>query len=131
MRIAPRTLLWGNGWRVDANISGHFKELRELCALAGDKASLALGMGGMVLDHMMHARVREASRLASEQMALLDSIGDPALTVGAGFMAIIIKHHTGERSPIYRGGGSSSIEAVGPAASVLTWSGRPCRPVRG
>ena len=66
-----------------------FEELRELCALAGDKASLALGMTGMVMDHMMHGRLREASQLASEQMALLESIGDPALTVGAGSMAIL------------------------------------------
>ena len=85
MRIAPRTMLCGAGWRVDAHIAGHFEELRELCALAGDKASLALGMTGMVMDHMMQGRLREASRLASEQMALLESIGDPALTVGAGF----------------------------------------------
>ena len=144
MRIAPRTLLWGNGWRVDANISGHFKELRELCALAGDKASLALGMGGMVLDHMMHARVREASRLASEQMALLDSIGDPALTVGAGFMAIIIKHHTGEIADlprwgvvVNRGGGSGGVGAdvvwaTLPTSAWLTkmWSRVPCGPGR-
>ena len=77
MRIAPRTMLCGTGWRVDAHIAGHFQELRELCAHAGDKASLALGMTGMVMEHMMHGRVREASRLASEQMALLESIGDP------------------------------------------------------
>ena len=44
----------------------------------------------------MHGRVREASRLASEQMALLESIGDPALTVGAGSMAILMKYRTGE-----------------------------------
>ena len=36
--------------------------------------------------------MKEASRLASEQIALLDSIGDPALTVGAGFMAININY---------------------------------------
>ena len=102
MRIAPRTMLCGAGWRVDAHIAGHFEELRELCALAGDKASLAIGMAGMVMDHMMHGRVREASRLASEQMALLESIGDPALTVGAGSMAILIKYRTGEIADVLR-----------------------------
>ncbi len=80
----------------------HFEELRELCALAGDKASLAIGMAGMVLDHLMHGRVRESSRLASEQMALLDSIGDPALTVGAGSMAILMKYRTGEIADVLR-----------------------------
>ena len=73
-----------------------------MCALAGDKASLAIGMAGVVLDHMMHGRVREASRLASEQMALLDSIGDPALTVGAGSMAILMKYRTGEIADVLR-----------------------------
>ena len=102
MRIAPRTMLCGAVWRVDAHIAGHFEELRELCALAGDKASLAIGMTGMVLDHMMHGRVREASRLASEQMALLESIGDPALTVGAGSMAILMKYRTGEIADVLR-----------------------------
>ena len=82
-------MLCGAGWRVDAHIASQFEELRELCALAGDKASLAIGMTGMVMDHMMQGRLREASRLASEQMALLESIGDPALTVGAGSMAIL------------------------------------------
>jgi len=72
MRIAPRTMLCGAGWRVDAHIAGHFEELRELCALAGDTASLALSMTGMALSHMMPGRFREASRLASEQMALLE-----------------------------------------------------------
>ena len=79
-----------------------FEELRELCALAGDKASLAIGMAGLVMDHMMHARLREASRLASEQMALLESIGDPALTVGAGSMAIHIKYRTGDIADVLR-----------------------------
>ncbi len=102
MRIAPRTMLCGAGWRVDAHIAGHFQELRELCAAAGDKASLALGMTGMVMEHMMHARLREASRLASEQMALLESIGDPALTVGAGSMAILMKYRTGEIADVLR-----------------------------
>ena len=102
MRIAPRTMLSGAVWRVDAHIASHFEELRDLCALAGDKASLAIGMAGMVLDHMMHGRVREASRLASEQMALLESIGDPALTVGAGSMAILMKYRTGEIADVLR-----------------------------
>jgi class 3 adenylate cyclase len=102
MRIAPCTMLCGAGWRVDAHIASHFEELRKLCALAGDKASLALGMTGMVMDHMMHARLREASQLASEQMALLESIGDPALTVGAGFQAMVLKYRTGEIADVLR-----------------------------
>ena len=46
--------------------------------------------------------LREASRLASEQIALLESIGDPALTVGAAFMAINHNYETGEIADILR-----------------------------
>ena len=49
MRIAPRTWLCGNAFRVHVDISGGlFEELRELCAAAGDKPSLAIGMAGLV-----------------------------------------------------------------------------------
>ena len=42
MRIAARAWLCGNAFRVHADISdGLFEELRELCAAAGDKPSLA------------------------------------------------------------------------------------------
>ncbi len=52
MRIAPRTMLCGIAWRVQANVAGdRFEELRELCTAAGDKASLAIGMAGLVIDH--------------------------------------------------------------------------------
>ena len=83
MRIAPRTMLCGTAWRVHVTVAGAgFDELRELCTAAGDKASLAVAMAGLVIDHAYHARLREASQLASEAMALLESIGDPNLTVG-------------------------------------------------
>ena len=134
MRIAPRTMLCGAGWRVDAHIAGHFEELRDLCALAGDKASLTIGMTGMVMDHMMHARLREASRLASEQMALLESIGDPALTVGAGSMAILMKYRAGEIADVLQwsqavidwadGDPAKGNLVVGsPLAVALVWRG--------
>ncbi len=73
-----------------------------MCAVAGDKGSLAIGMAGMVMHHMMDGRVREASELASEQMVLLDSIGDPALTVGSGSMAILMKYRAGEIADVLR-----------------------------
>ncbi len=97
MRIAPRTLLCGNAWRVHENIvRSRFEELRQLCGVAGDKASLAIGMAGLMMDQWVHAHIREASRLASEYMALVESIGDPALTVGLAATAIPIKYKTGE-----------------------------------
>ena len=86
MRIAPRTMLCGIAWRVHMNVAGdRFEELRELCTAAGDKASLAIAMAGLVMDHAYRGRMREASRLASEAWALIESIGDPTLTVGLSF----------------------------------------------
>ena len=59
-----------------------FDELHQLCAAAGDKASLAIAMAGLVMDHIFRDRMREASQLASEAWALIESIGDATLTVG-------------------------------------------------
>ena len=54
MRIAPRTMLCGTAYRVRVNVAGdRFDELRELCAAAGDKASLAIAMAGLVIDHVL------------------------------------------------------------------------------
>ena len=54
MRIAARAWLCGNAFRVHADISGGlFEELRELCTAAGDKPSLAIGMAGLALEHMI------------------------------------------------------------------------------
>ena len=51
MRIAPRTMLCGIAWRVHEHVAGdRFEELRELCAAAGDKASLAIAMAGLVIE---------------------------------------------------------------------------------
>jgi class 3 adenylate cyclase len=103
MRIAPRTMLCGIAWRVHLDVAGaRFEELRELCAAAGDKASLAIGMAGLVLDHAFRARLREASRLASEAWALAESIGDPTLTVGLSFALIFAKHQSAEYSDVLR-----------------------------
>ena len=92
MRIAPRSMLCAIAFRVHMDVAGdRFEELRQLCTAAGDKASLAIGMAGLVVDHGFHDRVREASLLASEAMALIESFGDPTLTVGLSFAAIYAK----------------------------------------
>ena len=85
-------MLCGIAWRVHAHAAGErFDELRELCAAAGDKASLAIGMEGLVMDHVFQARMREASQLASEAMAVIESVGDPTLTVGLSTATIYAK----------------------------------------
>jgi hypothetical protein len=97
LRIAPRTMLCGIAFRVHEHVAGdRFDELRELCTAAGDKASLAIAMAGLMIDHLYQARMREASRLASEAMALSESIGDATLTVGLSHLAIHAKLESAE-----------------------------------
>jgi len=97
MRIAPRTMWCGFAWRVHAHISGpRFDELRELCTAAGDKTSLAIAMAGLVMDHMYQARMPRASQVASEVMDLIESIGNPTLTVGLSLTAIMAKAERAE-----------------------------------
>jgi hypothetical protein len=103
MRIAPRTMVCGTAWHVHVNVAGdRFDELRELCTAAGDKASLAIAMVGLVMDHVYKDRVREASQLASEAMALIESIGDATLTVGLSFAPIYAKAENAEWSDVLR-----------------------------
>jgi class 3 adenylate cyclase len=103
MRIAPRAMLCGIAWRVHVNIAGdRFEELRELCTAAGDKASLAIGMAGLLSDLAFHDRMRDASQLASEAMALVESIGDPTLTVGLSLQAIYAKLESAEWHDVLR-----------------------------
>jgi class 3 adenylate cyclase len=103
MRIAPRTMLCGIAWRVQVNVAGdRFEELRELCTAAGDKASLAIAMAALVIDHGFRGRIREASRLASEAWPLIESIGDATLTVGLSFPVIYAKAHCGEWRDVLR-----------------------------
>ncbi len=103
MRIAPRTMLCGTAWRAQMTMAGtRFEELQQLCAAAGDKASLAVAMAGLVVDHAFQDRVREASQLASEAWALLESIGDPTLTVGLSAAAIYAKIESAEYCDVLR-----------------------------
>jgi class 3 adenylate cyclase len=103
MRIAPRTMLCAIAWRTHMNVAGdHFDELRELCTAVGDKASLAIAMAGLVMDHAFRDRMHEASQLASEAMALLESLGDPTLTVGLAYPGTYAKGECAEWSDVLR-----------------------------
>jgi len=103
MRIAPRTMLCATDWQAQAfqETRGRFAELQELCAAAEDKVSLAIGMSGLVSELLMSARP-EGSRLASEQMALLGSIGNADLTIGLAFVAFANWFNTGDFDEILR-----------------------------
>lgn len=96
MRIAPRTMLCGNAWRVQIDVTDRFQELRQLCTDTDDKASLAIALAGLVLYQAFQGHIRDASRLASEAWAIAESLGDAALTVGLSFPVIYPKGHGGE-----------------------------------
>ncbi|KWX67560.1 adenylate/guanylate cyclase domain-containing protein [Mycobacterium sp. NAZ190054] len=100
MRIAPRTLLAATIWRVGGEVADvGFDELRQLTELAGDKRSLAIGMAGLIQMLNFHGRYTEASRLASEQVELIDAIGDPELAVALiPTVGTIAKWDAGEMS---------------------------------
>jgi class 3 adenylate cyclase len=102
MRIAPRTMLCGTAFRVVNVVDARFEELRQLCTASGDKASLAIAMAGRVIDHTHQDRMREASQLASEAMALIESLGDPTFTVGLSFPVLYAKMESAEWSDVLR-----------------------------
>jgi hypothetical protein len=104
MRIAPRTMLCATDFygRAVQESRGRFAELRELCSAAGDKVSLAIGMTGLATELVYTGRSREGSRLASEQMALLESIGDPSLTMALAVIGFVNWVDAGEIGEILR-----------------------------
>ena len=104
MRIAPRTMLCATDYQGPAvqEGRGRFEELRELCGMAGDKVSLAIGMTGLATELLYAGRSREGAGLASEQMALLESIGDPTLTMGLAFVAFVNWFDAGEFGELLR-----------------------------
>ena len=137
MRIAPRTMLCatvGMGSAIEES-RGRFAELRELCNAAGDKVSLAIGMSGPATELLYTGRSREGSRLASEQMALLESIGDPAPTIGLAPLAFCNWADGGEFGELLRWSQTvvdladgdpakgAGFSVGSPLAAALAWRG--------
>ena len=118
MIITPRTLLCGSTWRVGGSVADTgFDELRELTTAAGDHVSLAIAMAGLLMTQTLHHQYRESSRLASEQAELLESIGDPTMTVGLLYGANFAKLQAGE-----------AVEAMQLAQRVIDLAaGDPCK----
>lgn len=103
MRISPRTLLCANAYRVfGQRLDTDFDELRDLCATAGDERSLAIGMSGLLMAWQMTGRGNETPslNLADELTRLLDSIGDPTLTVGLSVPPMSVWLEVGQFSPV-------------------------------
>jgi class 3 adenylate cyclase len=103
MRIAPRALLCGSAFQVGGTPADTgFRELRELTTAAGDKKSLALGMAGHLTTLTFNAHYRKAAAMASEFAALVESIGEPAMTVGLFYAAGQAKWEAGEATESLR-----------------------------
>jgi adenylate cyclase len=103
MRIAPRTLLCATGFRTSGSgFSAGFNELRDLCLAADDQRSLAIAMSGPIMETYFNAQRRVASALSTEQVQLLESIGDPTLTLALLTAAISVKHETAEMHEVLR-----------------------------
>ena len=98
LQIAPLAMLCATDFHARAaqESRGRFDELRDLCSAAGDKVSLAIGMTGRVGELLYSGRATEAAQLASEQMVLLESIGNPTLTAGLGFVAFACWYDAGD-----------------------------------
>ena len=96
MRIAPRMLLCASAFRVvGSGNDSEFDDLRELCAIADDQRSLAIGMGGRVLVEQMKAHHGQALRVSSEYIELLDSLGDPTVTIAMLPMTLVANLEAG------------------------------------
>ena len=103
MRLAPRTLICLHGYRIHTTIAGtRFEELQELCRTAGDKVSLALGMGGLAGDYAVRGHIQESAEVAFELTALLESIGEPTLTVGLAISPMAMGLITGDMAELLR-----------------------------
>jgi class 3 adenylate cyclase len=146
MRIAPRTMLCATEYQGTAIQESRvrFAELRELCEMAGDSVSLAIGMSGVVTEHQYAGRSPEGAQLASEQMELLQSIDDPSLTMGLAFIGFNTWGDAGDFDEILRwsqividlaagdpvkgagfGFGSPLAVALGWRGTARWWLGRP------
>jgi adenylate cyclase len=101
MRIAPRTLLCANAYRFGAEgLDTDFDELRRLCAVVGDERSLAIGTCGLLMARQLEGlgHDQEGSRLGTELTQLLDSVGDPTLTVALSVPLMSVNLETGRFS---------------------------------
>src|SRR5689334_16589688 len=104
MRIAPQSMLCATDFHASTvhESRGRFEKLREMCTAADDKVSLAIGMTGLITEHLFAGRPLEGAPLVSEQMALLESIGDPNLIVGLAFQALATHFDVGDFGEITR-----------------------------
>ncbi|MGV9713765.1 AAA family ATPase [Gordonia sp. NPDC003424] len=102
LRLAPRTMLCATDYHGGGLDDSHrrFLELSDLCSALSDQVSLAIGMTGLITELFYGGQIREACRRASEQVALLESIGDDSLTMGLAFVALTAWYEGGDLDKI-------------------------------
>ena len=121
MQIEPRSQMAGRAWRSGVNggmLDPGFEELRDLCDVAGDRESLALGMAGLVTEKVMHGRRREAANSADELARLLERIDNPTLTIALSLCIMSAKVETGEAAEVLR----LTESVIELAAGILQWA---------
>ncbi len=137
MRIAPRTMLCATDIHARTAYDGEarFAQLRELCDAAEDKVSLAIGMSSPAIALCYAGRARDAARVASEQMALLESIGDPLPPMALAGVAFVNWLGVGDFTEVLRVADTIVDRAAGdphkgagfgvgsPLAIALAWRG--------
>lgn len=83
LQIEVLTRLCAEVWTVGGNLTdARFGRLRQLCDESGDRRSLAVGIGGMIMALTGQHRHREAQALCSELLSLIESLDDPTVTGG-------------------------------------------------
>jgi adenylate cyclase len=103
MCIAPRTQLCATTWRVGGSaLDNGFDEVRQLCERVGDNLSLAIAMYGQMVALNFQHRHREAAKLASEQIAMLQQLPDVTRAFGFVHGPVMVKLMAGEAREAHR-----------------------------
>jgi adenylate cyclase len=103
MRIAPRTLLCATATRTfGSGGETGFEELRGLCLATGDQRSLAIAMSGHAMHQFFNSRMPEAAQAGAELVLLLESIGDPILTLALLPTAMAVISESGAMTEVLR-----------------------------
>ncbi len=140
MRIAPRTMLCATDLQArDVQQSrSRFAELQDLCGAAGDKVSLAIGMSAAATEALYSGRPHEAAHLASQHMALFESVDDLTPVMGLASVAFCSWHGIFAFDDILRWtqrivdmaagdprGVGAGYGVASPLAIAMAWRGAP------
>lgn len=96
-RIAPRVMLCMNANRTGGAVEDlRFEELRELAEKSGDKASLAMGLAGLIIALTFNGRIGEAISYSDELVTLAESLDQPIVTAAILGAPLAAKMQSGD-----------------------------------